>query len=99
MMLVLLSVLLVLASAQGQVIANILRGNDAPRTAPVDPNRLAKLRAAIDDTGLPPHPLKAKYGAIGGYQGKDERGGRRAPFVPVEPYTDLIGAYQTFYDR
>lgn len=97
-MLAVVLVFLVLADGQA-TIPDILRGGVPPRAAPVDPDRLAKLRAAVDDRGLPPHPLKAKYGAIGGMQGKDERGGRRPPFVPVEPYTDLIGAYQTFYDR
>ncbi len=54
--------------------------------------------------GLPPHPLKSRFGAIGGMQGKDERGGIRPPYAKngergPEPFPDLLGAYQTFYDR
>ncbi len=116
---ILLLSLVVLAVGQSTVpnqgsIADILRGSTPgssgvvpPRVVAsdrVDPARLAALRAAVDDAGLPPHPLKARFGAIGGMQGKDERGGKRPPFVPSgqrgpAEFPDLLGAYQTFYDR
>jgi hypothetical protein len=47
---------------------------------------------------------KEKNHIHGSTQGKDERGGKREPFAKngqrgPEPFPDLLGAYQTFYDR